>query len=643
MKRQGRRLERQWRKTRAESDRTRAKAHLTAYSRAVVAGKRAYFSASIASAENRPAGLFRVVRSLLQLGPPSGGEEHTGARCDEFVKHFAEKVDQIRSDLDATLAVTSDVPGESVYSIIWDSFQLVEPEDVDRILCSVRPASCPLDPCPAWLIRSAREGLAEWTGRVVNSSLREGVLPPALKQAIVRPLLKKPSLDPTNLNNFRPVSNIPFLGKVIERVVATQLQRVLEEADYLDPFQSGFRPGFGTETALVALVDDLRRGMDRGSASLLVLLDLSAAFDTIDHGVLLGRLAELGLGGTVLQWFRSFLADRSQKVVLGDACSAPRPLRFGVPQGSILSPMLFNIYMKPLGEVIRGFGVRCHQYADDTQLYLSFPPDSEEAVEVLDRCLEAVGGWMRVNKLRLNPDKTEVLLVRKSTTRVLDYHPTLDGVALPLKEQVRSLGVLLDPQLLLDSQVAAVARGAFAQLRLIRQLRPYLSCSDLTTVTHALVTSRLDYCNALYVGLPLKTVRRLQLVQNAAARVVAGARRFDSVGPLLQRLHWLPVPFRAQFKVLVLTFKALHGSGPGYLRDRLLPYNPTRTLRSSEGAFLTVPPPREVKGMAARNRAFSVVAPRLWNTLPLDLRTAPSLSSFRRGLKTFLFKQAFNC
>nr|GFC52549.1 hypothetical protein [Tanacetum cinerariifolium] len=340
-------------------------------------------------------------------------------------------------------------------------------------------------------------------------------------QAVVRPLLKKPSLDPTILNNFRPVSNIPFLGKVIERVVASQLQRVLEEADYLDPFQSGFRPGFGTETALVALVDDLRRGLDRGSASLLVLLDLSAAFDTIDHGVLLGRLAGLGLGGTVLRWFRSFLADRSQKVVLGDACSAPLPLRCGVPQGSILSPMLFNIYMKPLGEVIRGFGVGSHQYADDTQLFLSFPPDSKGAVDVLNRCLEAVGSWMGANKLKLNPDKTEVLLVQKSTTQVLDHRPALNGVVLPLKEQVRSLGVLLDAQLLLDSQVAAVARGAFAQLRLVRQLRPYLDRADLATVTHALVTSRLDYCNALYVGLPLKTVRKLQLVQNAAARVVA--------------------------------------------------------------------------------------------------------------------------
>ena len=142
-------------------------------------------------------------------------------------------------------------------------------------------------------------------------------------------------------------------------------------ADYLDPFQSGFRPGYGPETALVALVDDLHRELDRESVSLLVLLDLSAAFNTIDYGILLGCLFGMGLRGTVLQWLQSFLEGRTQKVVLGDSWSMPWPLARGIPQGSALLPMLFNIYMKPLGEVIWSFGVWCHQHAVDTQLSVS--------------------------------------------------------------------------------------------------------------------------------------------------------------------------------------------------------------------------------------------------------------------------------
>ncbi|KAF7240874.1 putative RNA-directed DNA polymerase from transposon BS [Varanus komodoensis] len=426
-----------------------------------------------------------------------------------------------------------------------DEFQLLRPDDVDKVLGRVCPTTCLLDPCPSWLINNSKHWIGIWILEVVNASLREGRVPASLKEA------------------------------VLEWVVAGQLQALLDEIDYLDPFQSGFRPGYGTESALVALYDGLCREKDRGSASLLVLLDLSAAFDTIDHGILLDRLAGVGVGGTVLQWFRSYLNDRFQKVVLGDYGSAPWQLCHGVPQGSILSPLLFNIYMKLLREVIRRCGLRNHQYADDTQLYLSFSTNPGEAVAVLNWCLAEVMGWMRANKLKLNPDKTEVLLVGGSSFGEGELNLVLNGVALPLRDKVRSLGVLLDPELSLEAQVTAVARSAFFQLRLIHQLRPYLEYDCLVTVTHALVTSHLDFCNALYVGLPLKTVWILQLVQNRAARLLTGTGRYAHMTPVLRQLHWLPIEVRAQFKVLVITYKALNGLGPGYLKEHLRPYMPT--------------------------------------------------------------------
>ncbi|XP_053106346.1 uncharacterized protein LOC128325025 [Hemicordylus capensis] len=250
-------------------------------------------------------------------------------------------------------------------------------------------------------------------------------------------------------------------------------------------------------------------------------------------------------------------------------------------------------------------------------------------------------GWMWANTLKLNLDKTEVLLVSRRANRDEEILLVLDGVALPLKEQVRSLGVLLDPALLLEAQVEAVARGAFAWLRLVRQLRPFLEKADLATVTHALVTSRLDYCNALYVGLPLKNIRKLQLVQNAAARVLSGAARWEHIIPILKELHWLSVHFRVQFKVLVLTFKALNGLGPGYLRDRLHPRVAARLTRTSEGALLWVPTMREARLSCTRDRAFSVAAPRLWNALPVAIRSSDSITAFRKLVKTWLFTQAF--
>ncbi|KAF7252275.1 Succinate dehydrogenase assembly factor 3, mitochondrial [Varanus komodoensis] len=444
-------------------------------------------------------------------------------------------------------------------------------------------------------INNAKHGIGTWILEVVNASLREGRVPAPLKEAVVRPVLKKASQDPEMATNYRPVANIPFLGKVLEQVVVGQLQALLDETDYLDPFQSGFRPGYGTESALVALYDDLCREKDRGSASLLVLLDLLAAFDTIDHGILLDRLAGLGVGGTALQWFRSYLNGRFQKVVLGDYGSAPWQLCHGVLQGSILSPLLFNVYMKLLGEVIRRCGLRNHQYADDTQLYLSFSTNQGEAAAVLNRCLAEVMGWMRANKLKLSPDKTEVLLVGGSGFGEGELNLVLNGVALPLRDKVRSLGVLLDPELSLKAQVTAVARSAFFQLRLIHQLRPYLENDCLATVTHALVTSRLDFCNAFYVGLPLKMVWILQLVQNNAVRLLTGTGRYVHMTPVLRQLHWLPIEVWAQFKVLVMTFKALNGLGSGYLKERLHPYMPARRLSSAGEALLREPSVKEIR------------------------------------------------
>ena len=227
-----------------------------------------------------------------------------------------------------------------------------------------------------------------------------------------KPLLKKANLDPNCLKNYRPVSNLPILSKVLERIVLKQLLQHLESHCLLEPFQSAYRKCHSTETALLRVVSDPLQASDCGRVSILSLLDLSAAFDTIDHSILIDRLrTTFSCSGTVLDWFSSYLVGRTQSVFVGHE-STPSALKYGVPQGSVLGPVLFTMYTQPLSTVIRKSGHLYHFFADDSQLHNStVPPDFPALSCSLRDCIEDVAMWMSENKLKMNDDKTELIAI----------------------------------------------------------------------------------------------------------------------------------------------------------------------------------------------------------------------------------------
>jgi hypothetical protein len=442
------------------------------------------------------------------------------------------------------------------------------------------------------------------------------------------------------MNNFRPVSNVSFMSKIIERAVAIQLTGYLAANDLLPRYQSAYRRCHSTETALLRIWSDVMMAADERKVTLLSLLDMSAAFDCVDHQILLHRLTfAAGMSGTAIQWIESFLSGRTQQVFYNGRLSTISPVLYGVPQGSTLGPLLYILYKAELSHIIARHGLCHHLYADDVQLYHSSRPD--EAAATVDRlcaCLIDVDAWLRASRLRLNANKTQIMWLgsRQQVSKVGITEVAALSSSVQLVDEARNLGVILDGQLTLSAQVAAVCRNGYYQLR---QLRPLTSCMSgdiIKTLALAFVTSRLDYCNSLYYGVTDRLMSRLQSVQNAAARLVSGLGRRDHITPTLRRLHWLPVRQRVNFKLATLVFRSLAGTAPAYISDdcQLVPSAGRRSLRSSDSQACLVRRSHNHYG----DRCFAAAGPVVWNSLPVDLRQPNNTyGSFKRSLKTFLF------
>uniref|UniRef100_A0A8C6LWZ0 Reverse transcriptase domain-containing protein n=1 Tax=Nothobranchius furzeri TaxID=105023 RepID=A0A8C6LWZ0_NOTFU len=338
--------------------------------------------------------------------------------------------------------------------------------------------------------------------------------------------------------------------------------------------------------------------------------------------------------GVAHKWFRSYLSNRSISVQIGDCAYSCLPLPWGVPQGSVLGPLLFSIYLLPLGNILNQHGLSYHIYADDCQLYIEM--DEKNAGSKLAPCLDDVKGWLASNFLKLNKKKSEFIVFDPHDH--YGSHPVCDLLTLNPKQCVTSLGVKLDAGLTMAPQINSVVRSCFYQLRRLTCLRRILIRRHLESVIHAFISSRLDYANTLLVGVQVSALNRLQVVQNAAARCLTSTHRRSHITPVLAHLHWLPVIFRVQFKLLTFVFKVLNDLAPPYLSDLLTPYVPTRTLRSADLLLLCTP---QMRFKSRGERAFVHAAPKLWNSLPIGVRQAPSLAVFKSRLKTHFYALAF--
>lgn len=628
-----RKLYKRWKRTRCNSDRLNFENARLNTHHLSIEKRSTFYKSSIDKCNNSHKELFRICKNLLGQSNSSKLPSYTDplAMADKFNDYFISKIENIRSSFTKKTIVMCGGGVDAYNGTIMSLFQPVSQEELKKIILSKPVKTSPQDPLPAILFKACIGVLLPVLTFLINLSLSTSSMD-GLKDTVITPLLKKAGLDPEVLKNYRPVFNVLYLSKLIERVALVQCNKHLDLTGGHITNQSGYKPKHSCETLLMRVTNDILTNMDNSKCTIVLLLDLSAAFDTVDHAVLLNLLwFELGFRGNVYNWFVEFLKDRRQAVGIDGHSSDFKGNKYGVPQGSVVGPFLFNIYVRNLIKTMEQMGFTIHGYADDHQVLYSFQIDFQVAAirNAIPLGMDVLSRWMEMHFLKLNPSKSQVIIFHpKAISKQLVFQRLLlsDGSYIPISQEVYNLGVTLDSQLTYNSHISTTIAQGYHLIRNVSSIRKYLSDDHLKTLVNAVVIAKVDNCNSLLYGISSYDADRLQKFQNSCARLIYRKRKYDRVSGILKELHWLPSEARTYFKLLCYVYKCIHDLAPTYLSELI-------TVRRYHDLSLAVPRCSFKIG----DRAFSTAGPRLWNALPVDLRLITTLDKFKAQLKHLLF------
>ena len=394
-----------------------------------------------------------------------------------------------------------------------------------------------LDNISAKLLRECPDLIAESLTYIFNQSLLTGIFPDEWKSARVTPLYKNSGKrnDPTN---YRPISVIPVVAKVFERVVYHQLYYYLTKNCILSRYQSGFRSLHSTVTALLEATDSWAMNIDRGFVNAVVFLDLKKAFDTVDHNILLTKLQYYGIRGSCHNWFTSYLSNRTQTCPMNSFMSSPKLVKCGVPQGTILGPLLFLLYINDLPNCL--YFSQPRMYADDTSLTFA-SVDLKHIDDCLNYDLNRVYIWLSANKLTLNLTKTEFMLVAsRQKLSTFSEIPSFSINDHPVKQvsSVKSLGVHIDQNMSWECHIQNICKKIASALGAIRRIRHLIPFNILINVYDSLVQPHFNYCSVVWGNCGSGLSEKLQKLQNRAARILMHASYDSNIDELFRALGW---------------------------------------------------------------------------------------------------------
>jgi hypothetical protein len=488
--------------------------------------------------------------------------------------------------------------------------------------------SAGVDSIPINIVKASIVYIAEPISKIINSSFTTGIFPDRLKIAKVCPIYK--TGEKGSFTNYRPISILPSFSKFFEKAVSIRLMAFLESNDILIRNQYGFRKNHSSYMAIVDMYDKISKAIDEGEYAVGVFVDLSKAFDTLDHNILLAKLEYYGIRGICQEWFKNYLHNRSQYVYLNGASSTMCQVVCGVPQGSVLGPLLFILYINDIPNCSKI--LKFILFADDTNLFYC-NKSLTELESVMNVELSKLSMWFRANKLSLNAAKTNFILFGfKRIPCNANLKLTFDGNVLERTAHTKFLGVYFDEKLTWSYHLNHIANKISRGLGMMGRCRKILSNDTLVTLYFSLIYPYLYYCCIVWVGACATAIHKLEVLQNRAVRLITRSPFRSSACPLFKQLHLLKIVDIRKLQIYLFMFKHKNALLPvscmhyctTYVRN---PYN----MRSNHDF---VSPPYRTH---LREQSISVSGPRLWESLPIALRLCESLNVFKRAVREHFF------
>jgi hypothetical protein len=461
--------------------------------------------------------------------------------------------------------------------------------DIEKIIDKIRiDVATGNDNISAKIIKDIKTTISPILTKLINIGYETNNFPNCMKQAIIKPIHKKESTD--DISNYRPISILPTLSKVFERAAVDQLTKYLEENKLLCKNQHAYRKSHSTITCLVELLNHIYQLLDRKLFSAIVSMDLSKAFDSINHKLLLKKLATFGLAKSSISWIKSYLTNRKQTTKFKRYKSKEETVLSGIPQGSILGPLLFLVFSNDLAEVFTE-ETKMVAYADDSQLVVNAKNMTELKIKI-ERVIQIAQNWYVNNSMENNLGKTEILVFNRGRNtqnlQITIYHDD-EKITIKSKQFIKVLGVIIDSKLNWTNQIKAVKNKAMNTTRNIHRINHLLPLEVRTNLYHAVISPLFNYADIVWGGCTKQDSKSLQRIQNFAAKSITGNRKYDSASDSLRKLNLLNLEQRRQVHETVFTHKALLEKSTENINNQYKDHLSSANTRQANSKKLTIP------------------------------------------------------